>query len=125
MEKNAIRLTGVMYVSELADTLLSMIEHGYRSKCSFVVKDRRAHLGFLTFMLQASMHKEITLTAIALDDQHATVDYNNVEARISDPDRVLIKILHPDAVIPTHKSLGAEGYDLYSTDSAVIPPGEK
>ena len=33
-----------------------------------------------------------------------------------------IKKLTQDAIIPTRGSVGAVGYDLYSTDEVVIPP---
>ena len=35
-----------------------------------------------------------------------------------------IKLLHPDAVLPTQGSAEAAGYDLYSVDTFCIEPGE-
>ncbi len=35
-----------------------------------------------------------------------------------------IKLLHPDAILPTQGSAEAAGYDLYSVDTISIGPGE-
>ena len=38
---------------------------------------------------------------------------------------MLVKKLNPYSCVPTRSSSGAAGYDLYSSDSATIKPGEK
>lgn len=38
---------------------------------------------------------------------------------------VIIKKLHPDAVIPSRGSQGAAGYDLHSVVDVVVAPGER
>lgn len=39
-------------------------------------------------------------------------------------DKVQIKKLHPDAVIPEYKKPGDAGFDLHTVEDVIIPPGK-
>eukprot|EP00957_Ditylum_brightwellii_P208027 15355548-Ditylum_brightwellii.AAC.1 len=44
---------------------------------------------------------------------------------MSSQDKSFVKILHPEAILPTHGSTQAGGYSLYIISYSVNPPGEQ
>eukprot|EP00957_Ditylum_brightwellii_P210379 15364902-Ditylum_brightwellii.AAC.1 len=103
MQNKVIRLKNVLYVLELADTLLSMILCGTCPNCFFVIKEGEATLGLL--------------------NQHKAVDYcNNLPSSPCNTFQTNVKLMHNDAIILTRQSEDAAGYDLYSAEEKVIQP---
>ena len=39
-------------------------------------------------------------------------------------EKVKIKKLHPDAIIPEYKKPGDSGFDLHTVEDVIVPPGK-
>jgi hypothetical protein len=53
------------------------------------------------------------------------MDSSILGSEACDITQLLVKRSHPNAILPTRGTLGSAGWDLYSTESTVLTPGQR
>ena len=118
-----IELHDVLDVSEIPDTLYSIIEHGCWPDCSFVNENEATTVGFPTFIFLEKTNKEITLDDdIPLKEKHSQQDYTNLPSYFN---KTTVWLIHDKSAIPTISTEESAAYDLHSVEMVSIKPSDR
>ena len=120
--KKMIVLHNFLYVTGIANTLYSIINHDHQPDCSLVIENGATTVEFPTFILLAKTNKDISLDSdLPLKDRHSQPEYTNLPNEFKN---TAVRLIHDKVPIPARSTEDYAIYDLHSVEYVSIKPGK-